>query len=359
MLDGRLPGVIPDVLALPEAAALPGAGDGGVRSYVAVPVRLSDGRLYGSFCAAGFVAEPSLRPRDAALLEVLARAAVTILEPQVIEEERRAEIRGRVEQVLTGGGPTILLQPIVELGSGVRVGAEALSRFPATWGAAPDVCFAEAHVIGRGAELEIEALRCAARTLGHVRGYVAMNVSPATMLDPACTGLLAELPAERIVLELSEHDPVDDYPALLRALAPLRAAGVQLSIDDVGAGYSSLKHIVMTSPDVIKLDRGIVAGVATDRVLATLVRALVTFAAGCGARVVAEGIETGRDAAELADLGVGFGQGWYYGRPMPPGALAEPVGVPVPPEPRAWVVPQASEPDVERFPQPWEAVPPR
>jgi EAL domain-containing protein (putative c-di-GMP-specific phosphodiesterase class I) len=210
-----------------------------------------------------------------------------------------------------------------------------LSRFSAEWnGKAPDVCFAEAHDVQLGAALEIAALRRAADVLDQVRGYLAMNVSPATMLDPVCGRLLADLPADRIVLELSERHPVEDYPRLTAALAPLRAAGVQLSIDDIGAGCSSLRHIVMTSPDVIKLDREIVAGVATDRVLATLVRALVTFAAGCGAGVVAEGIETAEDAAELADLGVRFGQGWYFGHPMPSHALAEPVGVPVPPEPR-------------------------
>ena len=350
ILVGRLPAVIPDVAGLPDAAALPAARVFGIRSYVAVPVVIGDGRLYGTLCAAGFGAEPSLRPRDATMLEVLAKAAATVIEPEVLRLERHDEIQGRVERLLLDGGPRVLLQPIVALSSGVRVGAEALSRFPAGWdGKAPDVCFAEAHGVGLGAALEISALRRAAVELPHVRGYLAMNVSPETMLDPVCVHLLEDLPADRIVLELSEHAPVGDYPRLLAALAPLRAAGIQLAIDDVGSGYASLRHIVMTGPDIIKLDRGLVSGVARDRVLATLVRALVTFAAGCGAKVVAEGIETAEDAAELADLGVGFGQGWHFGRPMSPSDLAEPVGVPVPPEPRAWIVPEPAE----RYPQPW------
>lgn len=350
ILDGKAPPVIRDIAELPAARALPGVLASGIRSYVAAPVVLSDGRSYGTLCAAGFTAEPLLRERDDAVLKVLARAAAAIVEPELCERERLVQIRGRVERVLAAGGPRVLLQPVVALGSGVRVGAEALSRFPADWeGRTPDVCFAEAHDAGLGTSLEIAALRRAAAELPHVRGYLAMNVSPATILDPECGRLLAELPADRIVLELSEHDPVDDYPRLLAALAPLRAAGIQLAIDDVGAGYSSLRHIVMTAPDIIKLDRGIVAGVAGDRVLAALVRALVTFAAGGGARVVAEGIETAEDAAELADLGVGFGQGWHFGRPMAPQDLAEPVGVPVPPEPQAWTVPAARE----RYPQPW------
>ena len=128
-------------------------------------------------------------------------------------------------------------------------------------------------------------------------------------------------PADRILLELSEHDQVEDYEELSAALAPLRAAGMRLAIDDVGAGFSSLRHIVLTAPDVIKLDRSIVAGAATDRILQTLVRSLVDFGHGCGAAVVAEGIETAQDAAALRELGVDYGQGWYFGRPGPPEQL--------------------------------------
>jgi EAL domain-containing protein (putative c-di-GMP-specific phosphodiesterase class I) len=86
-------------------------------------------------------------------------------------------------------------------------------------------------------------------------------------------------------------------------------------VDDVGAGFSSLRHIVQTAPDVLKLDRSIVDGVAADPVLRTLVRALVEFAHGCEAKVVAEGIETAVDAAALHELEVDLGQGWHYGRP--------------------------------------------
>jgi EAL domain-containing protein (putative c-di-GMP-specific phosphodiesterase class I) len=180
------------------------------------------------------------------------------------------------------------------------------------------VCFAEAHRVGQGHDLEVLALRNAADHLSRVDGYVAMNVSPATLLTEECQRLLAGLPLDRVLLELSEHDPVEDYAALTAVLAPLRAGGMRLAIDDVGAGFSSLRHIVITSPDVIKLDRSIVAGVGTDPVLAALVRALVTFAHGCDSTVVAEGVETAGDATALRALGVDHGQGWYYGRPGPP-----------------------------------------
>jgi EAL domain-containing protein (putative c-di-GMP-specific phosphodiesterase class I) len=219
-------------------------------------------------------------------------------------------------------GPVVVYQPIVDLSSGARVGAEALSRFPAEWGMAPDVCFAEAHSIGLGHELELLALRRAAEAVDEVGGYVAMNVSPATLIREDCRSMLASLPLDRVLLELSEHDPVEDYPGLLEALDPLRRSGMRLAIDDVGAGFSSLRHIVLTHPDVIKLDRSIVDGVSHDDVLSTLVRSLVAFAASAGARVVAEGIETESDADWLRELGVDYGQGWHFGRPGPMTDLA-------------------------------------
>ena len=334
ILDGDLPAVIPDLTAHPAAMALPAARMPRLRSYVSVPVRLSDGSLYGTFCAAGFTADDRLTLRDRALMEVLAQAAATVIEPGVVERARHETLRHRLEPVVADGGPVIHLQPIVHLASGERVGAEALSRFPAAWELTPDVCFEQAHTVGLGVELELLAIRRALALLDEVTGYVAVNASPGVLLDPAAAALLGTAPAHRVLLELSEHEQVEDYAALAEVLRPLRERGLRLAIDDVGSGYSSLRHIVVTAPDVIKLDRSIVAGVSTDPVLATLTRSLVDLARSCGASVVAEGVETGEDAARLAALGVDHGQGWYFGRPGPADQLGRAAGpspaVPVP-----------------------------
>jgi EAL domain-containing protein (putative c-di-GMP-specific phosphodiesterase class I) len=340
--DGDLPPVMPDLKAFPEAMALPAARLPRIRSFVTVPVRLSDGTLYGTFCAAGLTSDPELTERDRALMEVLASAAATLVEPGLRERSRAEEIETRLAPVVAAGGPVVLLQPIVDLATGVRIGAEALSRFPREWGKAPDVVFAEAHSVDLGHSLELLALERAAEHLAFATGYVAMNVSPATLVRPECAALLARLPMDRVLLELSEHDQVEDYAALAAVLAPLRAAGLRLAVDDVGAGFSSLRHIVQTAPDVLKLDRSIVDGVAGDPVLRTLVRALVEFAHGCAAKVVAEGIETAEDAATLLELEVDLGQGWFYGRPGPAAALdggAAPEPEPEP-QPVPVVVPQ-------------------
>lgn len=323
ILDGDLPPVIPDITRFEAAMRLPASRVPRIRSFVSVPVTLSDGRLYGTFCAAGLTTDKRLTRRDQALMEVLARMAALILEPGVLEQERREQIESRLRPLMEEQrGPVVVLQPIVDLASGARVGAEALSRFPAEWGLAPDVCFEQAHSVGLGHELELLALRRAAEHLDEIGGYVAMNVSPATLLRPQTIDAVAALPVERVLLELSEHDPVDDYDELGEALEPLRHRGLRLAIDDVGAGFSSLRHIVLTKPDVIKLDRSIVHGLADDDVLATLVRSLAEFGHAAGASVVAEGIEDARDADAAARLGVDHGQGWHFGRPGPARDLA-------------------------------------
>jgi GAF domain-containing protein len=159
ILDGRLPPVIPNVAKLPEAKRLPAARFPRIRSFVSVPVTFSDGTVYGTFCAAGFAADKELGERDRALMEVLARAAATVLEPDEQARRREAEIRGRLQPVITTGGPVVVLQPIVALADGRRVGAEALSRFPAEWAKPPDEVFREATSVGSGALLEVLALR--------------------------------------------------------------------------------------------------------------------------------------------------------------------------------------------------------
>jgi EAL domain-containing protein (putative c-di-GMP-specific phosphodiesterase class I) len=333
VLDGKLPAVMPDVTDFPEAMRRPASKIPRIRSFVTVPVRLSDGTLYGTFCAAGLRSDKELSKRDESLMRVLAGAAAVILEPEVKEKGRVDEVLARLDPVIDQGGPVVVLQPIVELATGLRVGAEALSRFPVEWGAPPDVCFAEAHSVGRGHVLELQALARAAAHLATVGGYVAMNVSPATLLTPECRAFLERLPHDRIVLELSEHDQVEDYDAIRDLLDPLRANGLRLAIDDVGAGFSSLRHIVLTAPDVLKLDRSLVTGLATDPVLQTLVRSLTEFGHGSEALVVAEGVETEHDATTLLALGVDYGQGWYHGRPGPAKALSE-IGHPAVPAAR-------------------------
>ncbi|MEV4348638.1 EAL domain-containing protein [Actinoplanes sp. NPDC049596] len=327
IMDGRLPAVMPNVKDFPEAMKLPSARMPRIRSFVSVPVVLSDGSVYGTFCAGGFTADDKLSDRDEALMAVLAHAAAVIIEPDVHRRRRNVELEQRYRPLIEAGGPAVLLQPIVDLATGRRVGAEALSRFPQHWNEPPNECFADAGLIGERDGLEIQALRSAGAHLARVSGYVAMNVSPATLMTWECQNALGQMPLDRVVLELSEHDQVEDYDALHAVLKPLRARGMRLAIDDVGAGFSSLRHIVATDPDVIKLDRSIVTGLQDDHVLPVVVRSLVDLARGVRAVVVAEGVETAEDAATLAGLGVNLGQGWHFDRATAPEDLRDSYGL--------------------------------
>jgi len=315
-IDGKVPPVMGDLTKHKVAMQLPAARFPRLRSFVTVPVHLSDGSLYGSFCAAGVTTNDDLRARDAELMSLLAQAAAVIVEPEVAARRQTAEIEDRYAPVLTGGGPQIVYQPIVDLRTRRRVGSEALSRFPREWGKAPDVCFAEAFQAGFGEKLEFLTLRRAGSAAPTVGGYLSLNVCVPTITHPDFPAVMAPLLLTNIVLEITEQHAVDDYNAILRRLTPLREQGMRLAIDDVGVGYSSLKHLVTLAPDVMKLDRSIIDGVAKDPILESLIRSMVSFAGATGARLVAEGIEDEVDGALLADIGVDYGQGWLFGKPM-------------------------------------------
>lgn len=178
------------------------------------------------------------------------------------------EARARVQSVLAGRTLLTAFQPILSLSTGTVIGAEALTRFPGTPGVSPEVWFAEAAAAGLGVELEILALETALRNAAGVPAplYVAVNLSPEACMDPGVAGLIqgSGIPARRIVLEVTERHELVDYAPLAAALAPFRAAGLRIAVDDAGAGFASMRHVLQLKPDLIKLDRGIIAGIDTD-----------------------------------------------------------------------------------------------
>lgn len=207
------------------------------------------------------------------------------------------------------------LQPIVDLATGRVVGAEALARFSDR--RSPDLHFAEAEGKGVRTELELDAVRTALARLGElpVSAYLTVNVSPSTAISPRLAALLGAAPAHRIVLELTEHAPVEDYPALEAALSSLRDRGVRIAVDDAGAGFANMRHVLALRPDVLKLDISITHGINGDVRRRELVRALVSFSRATGCTLVAEGIETEDELDAVRALGVRCGQGFRLGRP--------------------------------------------
>jgi len=238
------------------------------------------------------------------------------------EQERRQH---RIDQTLAPGALTMVFQPVGDLIAGDVVGAEALARFACEPHRPPNEWFAEAGDIGRGAELELTAIAAALAQLPNLPPdvFLAVNASPATAITPGFDALLARYPAERIVLELTEHTQVDDYGALLDALDRLRGQGMRIAVDDTGAGYASFHHLLRLRPDIIKLDITLTRGIEADPIRRALAAALVTFATEIGATVIAEGIETADELAALRSIGIPWGQGYHLARP---GGLPLPAG---------------------------------
>jgi EAL domain-containing protein (putative c-di-GMP-specific phosphodiesterase class I) len=118
-------------------------------------------------------------------------------------------------------------------------------------------------------------------------------------------------------VEITEHTLITDYPAVQAAVLRLQEAGLQIAVDDGGAGYAGLNHIYLLRPDIIKIDIRLAQGIDTDPVRMALARSLVAVAAEIDALVVAEGVETAAESATLADLGIHFGQGFLLARPGP------------------------------------------
>jgi EAL domain-containing protein (putative c-di-GMP-specific phosphodiesterase class I) len=223
-----------------------------------------------------------------------------------------------IDAAFSNGVLAVVHQPIVDLDLGWPVGYEALARFDLEPRQGPDVWFAAAHRAGCGAELEALAVERALETLPLVPGdcYLAINVSPDTILTPRLQALLTAVESpERIVLEVTEHAAVADYDALAAALAPHRRRGLQLAIDDTGAGFASLRHVLRLEPDVIKLDRWFADRVERDRGARALAGALAMFALEMEITAVAEGIERPAQLTVLHNLGVTRGQGYLFARP--------------------------------------------
>ncbi len=238
------------------------------------------------------------------------------------ETQHSEELRGRrerIERAVTGEGLSLVYQPIWELATHRIVGHEALARFSAEPVRGPDVWFAEAAELGLIAQLELFAIGSALADLPRLPDdtYVSLNLSHRTAMSPELLDVVAGIDRGRLVFEITEHEAVEDYGALVEALARLREGGGRVAIDDAGAGFASLRHTLRLAPDIIKLDISITAGIDADRARRALARALITFADEMAMTIVAEGIETQAELDALLALGVGYGQGFFLARPAP------------------------------------------
>ncbi len=218
-------------------------------------------------------------------------------------------------------------QPIALLGDGSLYGHEALIRTPVdcTW-QTPDELFAAARVEGVEIDLEIECVRLAVSAWGEAagRGKLFLNLSARALVTALAQRDLESiltlsqrigLAPMAVVIELTEHERIDDYESLAAAARRLRRHGAAIALDDFGDGRSSLRLWSELSPEIVKIDKYFTKDLATHPEKLQTLRALQQISTTLGSQLVAEGIETADELRLVRDLGIKFGQGWFLGRP--------------------------------------------
>ena len=319
MAQGGIRNGITDARTDHRVIDLAPTAEGGVGTYVGVPITFSYGRIYGTLSCLSHDVNPALGERDVRFMHAVALVLAEQLELRDVEWKRRSLQVQRVRRVLGRGELAMAYQPIFDLRSEQPVGVEALARFPAKHPPTPDRWFAEAEKVGLGLELEVLAIQSALESLTELpeHMYLAVNLSPRTVLSSRLRGALGGVPLERVVLELTEHARVEDYEPINRALDRLRDRGARLAIDDVGAGFASLRHILRMAPNIIKLDLALTRDIDSDPVRRAMASSLISFADETGASITAEGIETEGELQTLRSLGVEHGQGFRLAPPAP------------------------------------------
>ncbi len=319
VVDGRLPELIQDTAQIPATLALPVTAALPVGAYISVPIRLDNGRLYGTFCCFSTRPNHNLSDRDLVVMRMFADFTARQIGRELAANEAHQQSAQRLTSVLESEAFTIVYQPIVDLTDNSIVGLEALTRFWPRPFRRPDIWFAEALQTGYGEQLELAAIAKALLGIEAIPKdiYLSVNVAPQTILNGAIHRALAGVPLHRIMLEVTEHVAIPDYALFGERLAPLRNAGMRLAVDDAGAGYASFLHILQLNPDVIKLDIGLIRHIDTDGTRRALTAALVGFAQETGSQIVAEGVETAAELRALQELGVNIVQGYLMGYPLP------------------------------------------
>jgi diguanylate cyclase (GGDEF)-like protein len=229
--------------------------------------------------------------------------------------------RAALQRIIDGDGLTMVVQPIVDLRSGLIHAYEALARFGAGAADSPLQWFSLADELGERDALERACLSEALELFCRCPRGVALsvNLSAPVLFDPITQRLLERTPdLSGLIIEITEEALVDSESKLAEVFEPLRARGVQLAVDDMGAGYSGLNQIMAVHPRYLKLDRSLISGIDNDRERSALVAALANYAERVGSLLVAEGMETESELLALIELGVPLAQGFYLGRPARP-----------------------------------------
>ena len=230
-----------------------------------------------------------------------------------------------LDDILARRRLTSFFQPIVNLSEGAIHGFEALIRGPSDSPLhSPVALFEVAERRGRLVDLDLTCREINIRTFAqlHLPGRLFLNVNPATLLEPGFSPGVTKrflrqqgLSPDRVVIELTEQTPIDNYDLVRQALAHYRDMGFLVAIDDLGAGYAGLRTWSELRPDFVKLDRHFIQGIHEDSAKRQFVYSIQELASSMGCTTIAEGIETPEELLVVQSLGVNFGQGYLFDRP--------------------------------------------
>ncbi|MES3008364.1 MAG: bifunctional diguanylate cyclase/phosphodiesterase [Pseudomonadota bacterium] len=237
--------------------------------------------------------------------------------------------------ILSHNSVTALFQPIVDFNKQTIFGYESLIRGPSDSPLHnPMMLFDVARREGRLTDLDLLCRRAGIKGFKEKRlsGKLFLNTTPQGLLEPGYkTGLTLEflheigLRPEHVVIELTEQYPMNDLRVMSKALGHYRDMGFEIAIDDLGAGYSGLRRWSELRPEYVKIDRHFIQNIHSDPVKQSFVRSIVDIANELNCKVIAEGIEDREESQTLMEMGITFGQGYYFARPQasPPYTLPD------------------------------------
>lgn len=243
----------------------------------------------------------------------------------------------QLERIIDSGSLLIVFQPIIDFAGAKVLGYEALTRGPVDSPLhSPVVLFEVATRLNLLNRLEYACREAACRRFSELQlpGKLFLNVSPMTLVEDGfehgrtqkILGALG-LPPERVVIEISEQYPLDDYSLIRDATLHYRQLGFEIAIDDLGAGYSGLRVWSELKPDYVKVDRHFVENISEDPVKREFLRSFHEIGRGLNCKIIAEGIETEDELDTVRRIGIIYGQGFLLGRPRPHPASTVPTVV--------------------------------
>lgn len=319
VVDGRLPELIQNAQLLAAANELAATKLVPVGGHLSVPIYLTNGKLFGTYCTFSRHAKMDLNDRDHALIRVFADITASLIENSKKEFKELESQRSKIENAINDRDYHAVFQPIFHIKNNKLWGYEALTRFNNLKGT-PDKIFEQADELGLGSKLGVQVMACALEDgMSFSQSLVLnLNATPELILSGALIELFAGYDdLSRYVLEITEHVVIQDYQEIQLAIAPLRKKGMRLAIDDTGAGYASFRHILLLKPEIIKLDISLIRDIDQSEEKQALTAALVAFSRRGNHLIIAEGVETDAEMVTLRALGVDLVQGYLFSRSMP------------------------------------------